>query len=352
MADVSIGTVDRVLHNRGDVSRKNRELITSIIETHGYTPNLNAKSLALKKHFIITVLIPGQEINNPYWKKPAEGLKLATTELKDFNTRIIIFKYNPGEESSFIQGFESMLKQNPDGIIIAPHFHNAAISYVRKCKELNIPVIYLDNNLEEEEGLAYFGQDAFQSGRVAARLMSYHLSKQSTVLIVNPAPNKVVTHHMQRREHGFTDYFHSDVSELNIKIVSVAIDILSENEPFRTMSEAISVHPDTRGIFVTNSRASLLASFISSARQGKTMLIGYDAIRENISYLKKGVIDLLICQKPRMQGYLSAVAMFNFLFTGKQVKKVNYSPIDIIMKENINYYQSYEDIYKPGLPAG
>ena len=49
LANVSIGTVDRVLHNRGEVNPDTRNRVMSFIEELGYTPNLIAKSLALKK---------------------------------------------------------------------------------------------------------------------------------------------------------------------------------------------------------------------------------------------------------------------------------------------------------------
>ncbi len=345
MAKVSIGTVDRVLHNRGEVNRETRDRIMAIVEELKYTPNLIAKSLALKKKHNIAVLIPKAGENNPYWKKPVEGFHLAAAELNDFNTKITLFNYDLGEESSFIKSFEQVLKLHPHGIILAPHFHDAAINLVRKCKDLNIPVIYVDNNLEEEPGLAYFGQDAFQSGKVAAKLMHYSLKRNSKVLIVNIAPNKAITHHMQRREAGLTDYFRTEIVDQNIMTLSVAIDLSVDDEPSSTLRHILLEHPDINGIFVTNSRAHKVAGYLSSTDKDSIMLIGYDTVEENISYMKKGMIDLLICQKPEDQGYLSAMAMFNFLLTGKPTEKINYSPIDIIIKENINYYHINETIY-------
>ena len=70
------------------------------------------------------------------------------------------------------------------------------------------------------------------------------------------------------------------------------------------------------------------------------LLVGYDLIEENIKYLEEGVIDFLICQKPEDQGYRSIQAMFNYILMKKTVERVNYSPIDIIMKENITFYKN------------
>ncbi len=44
-AGVSIGTVDRVLHNRGRVSEETRQRINAIISEEGYQPNPLARHL-------------------------------------------------------------------------------------------------------------------------------------------------------------------------------------------------------------------------------------------------------------------------------------------------------------------
>jgi LacI family transcriptional regulator len=349
LANVSIGTVDRVLHNRGEVNMETRDRVMFIIEKHGYKPNLIAKSLALKKSFHIAVLIPSADEKNPYWAKPVRGFFMAAEELNDFNTRITLYHYDPGDEMSFITETERMLSSHPDGIVLAPHFQNAAKALIRKCKGLDIPVICVDNNLEDEHILAYFGQNAFQSGKVAAKLMNFSLKDGSKVLIVNIAPNKAVTHHMQQREGGFIDYFQTVMPDHHIKTLSVTIDLLAEDEPSCTLRKILSEHRDIRGIFVTNSRAHKVAGAFSSDGKGNIMLVGYDMMEDNVFYLDKGLIDILICQKPENQGYQSVMAMFHFLFTGRQIEKINYSPIDIITKENISYYHSNETICQQGL---
>ena len=40
MAGVSVGTVDRVIHNRGRVSEENRKKVQAILEMVHYQPNL------------------------------------------------------------------------------------------------------------------------------------------------------------------------------------------------------------------------------------------------------------------------------------------------------------------------
>ena len=46
VAGVSKGTVDRVLHNRGEVSAKSKDKVLKVIEELGFKPNLHASLLA------------------------------------------------------------------------------------------------------------------------------------------------------------------------------------------------------------------------------------------------------------------------------------------------------------------
>ena len=48
-AKVSPGTVDRVIHNRGGVSKKTEKIINDLITKHNFKRNIAASVLAKKK---------------------------------------------------------------------------------------------------------------------------------------------------------------------------------------------------------------------------------------------------------------------------------------------------------------
>ena len=49
LAGVSVGTVDRVLHNRPNVSAKARERVEKALKEQNYQPNAYASALAYNK---------------------------------------------------------------------------------------------------------------------------------------------------------------------------------------------------------------------------------------------------------------------------------------------------------------
>jgi LacI family transcriptional regulator len=341
-ANVSVGTVDRVLHNRGEVAAKTRKQVLDIVEELGYTPNLLAKSLALKKTFRIAALIPDSANDNPYWEKPLIGIQQAYSEIKDFHSIVNVYTFDNNSEATFIRSFHAILDEKPDGMVFTPVFFNASLALIEKCDELGIPYVFMDVNIEGCNNLAYFGQNAEQSGYLAAKLMHYMLSAGSHVLVLKPATKEGVTHHLRKREKGFLSFFLSDANRKRILTTSLEIDITSNRNNEESLAKIFSEQRMIDGIFVTNSRVFKVARYMANSNLKEILLIGYDLIEKNLDFLEKGVINFLIGQKPEEQGYKSIQALFNFLLSGKKSEKTNFSPIDIIMKENIDYYKNYK----------
>jgi LacI family transcriptional regulator len=336
MTGVSIGTVDRVLHNRGEVKGDTYERVMSVVRELGYTPNLLAKSLALKKDFHIAALIPEAGSTNPYWRQPLSGILRAKHELKDFNTYITVYGFDLGDARSFLTSYDMAMEGRPQGIVLAPLFQDEALQCLHDCEERQIPVILVDADLENGTRLACFGQDAHRSGEVAARLMHLALPEPAHVLILKMAWNKATTRHMQRREEGFRHGCGNGIKKLNT--TSIDIDLSDPGEPDYSLKQVFGNGSPIDGIFVTNSRAHKVAEWLEKTGHQASFLIGYDLVDENLRYLRNSTIDFLICQKPEEQGYRSMMALYNHLLTTMPVADSQPSPIDILMKENLDSY--------------
>jgi LacI family transcriptional regulator len=340
LANVSIGTVDRVLHNRGEVAETTQQQVLKIIDKLGYTPNLLAKSLASKKKYNIAVLIP-EPSDNLYWEKPLIGIKAAANEINHYNFEISLATFNYNNEKSFIEKAEGILKKQPNGLIFAPVFYDASFKLIKKCEASSIPYVFFDVFIDGCKNLAYFGQDSIKSGYLAAKLMNYNLKKNNAVIyILKPISKSSPTYHLELREKGFKSYF-TETKTGDLNIYSRIIDISSPKNIQKELSDVFTNQkPD--GIFVANSRVQLVAEYIKKYKIENITVIGYDLVGKNADYLENNTITYLICQKPEEQGYKSVISIFNYLMLKKNIEKLNYSPIDIIMKENLEYYRNFK----------
>lgn len=336
-AGISIGTVDRVLHNRGEVKEETRKKVMDIIDEMGYTPNLLAKSLASKKTHHFIAIIPDASDNNPYWRKPMDGILKGASEIKDYNATVETLFFNATDKISFNKACRKSLKVNPAGVVLDPVFKQESYEFTQQLDQQNIPYVYVDTDLEKGNNLSYFGQNAKQSGRVAAKLFNNCLIENSKILILKLANKGVISHHLQKREEGFIEYF-NESNSCSCEIESANIDLLEEGQPGKALQSIFNRKSDVKGIFVPNSRVFHVANWLLKNNKADVFLLGYDLIDQNIEYLNKGVIDYLIGQKPEEQGYNSVLSLFNHVVAKKDVEKTNYSAIDIIIKENIEFY--------------
>lgn len=118
-ADVSVGTVDRVLHNRSNVSQLAKEKVKKALISLNYHPNVYASTLAYNKSYTFVLLMPTHE-SEAYWEEIEQGVNKAMDSLRDFNIDVKFMYYKRFENQSFISQYEACLKEEPNGVIIVP----------------------------------------------------------------------------------------------------------------------------------------------------------------------------------------------------------------------------------------
>jgi LacI family transcriptional regulator len=160
----------------------------------------------------------------------------------------------------------------------------------------------------------------------------------SEALIIKQTSKKIFSRHIEARVKGFLDYFTENNQQ--IRPVIIEIDLQQKSEPEKSLQKAVFENPEIKTVFIPNSRVFLFADFIEKNNLPGYSLTGYDIIEENIAHLEKGNISFLICQKPDIQAYNAIMTLFDHLLTGEEKGQTNFSPIDIINKENIKYYKS------------
>lgn len=336
-ANVSIATVDRVIHKRTGVSLKTRDKINKIITDLDYQPNLLARRLALRKTIRIATLIPKIGGESSFWEAPLRGIEQAEAELRQMGIVVEKFFFDQEDKQSFITQSNELLKNNPDGILIAPSFVDEAIAFTDRCKELHIPFVYINSDIPGQKSLCYIGPDLYRSGYLAGNLISYLIKDNDDILIVNVIKENEDRHHLIRKEEGLRAYFQDHHKSNEIKRLDIKqFDAASINN---ALSNALNENKNIKVLFVTNSRVAAVANYLKE-HQHDVLLVGYDFLKENIEYLNRGLIDFLICQKPVEQAYRGVMSLYQHLAFTATVEEIYLMPIDIITKENYVYYRN------------
>ncbi len=337
-ANISLATVDRVIHNRGGVSKETKEKIERIIKELNYQPNILARRLASPKKIKLATLIPKVSEETDFWESPYQGILMAEAEIRQYGVQIEKYFFDLNDKDTFINQTELILKNQYDGILIAPLFIEESIRFIRILQERNIPFVFINSDIPDYNSLSYIGPDLYQSGYVVAHLVSYLIKESSKIMIVNIAKEIENNHPLLRIEEGFRNY----VSENKKVYIILHVEIKQTNYTSveTSISNVIKKEGNIDVIFVTSSRVFTVANFLEKNDLGKdTLLIGFDFLNENVKYLQKGTIDFLICHKPKEQAYRGINTLFQYLVSDVNIEKINLMPIDIITKENARFYK-------------
>jgi len=338
IANVSIGTVDRVLHNRGEVSQATRDRIQKLLEEHNYKPDIMASSLALKRQVNLAVVMPGAVNDHAFWNLPREGIEHALEELSHYKISIDTFYFDQFSKSDFIRKVKYFPYDRVHGVLFAPVFHEESLEFIQRCRKKKLPVVLFNAMLEDAPVSGYVGQDAFRSGYVAAKLISYGLGQRRDVAIINMSLQKDHYAHIINREMGFRAYFEEHSDRLD-RLVTVDLHG-AEDDVLREKLDETFVHYNVGGLFVTNSRVYKVAGYLADRGMMNVRLVGYDLLPENTGFLKRDYIDFLISQKPEEQAFKGLSSLFRLVAFNREPELKQYMPIDIITRENLCYYQT------------
>lgn len=330
MANVSVGTVDRIIHNRGQVSKENIAKVNAIIKEVGYKKNVLASNLALNKKIKFAILIPRvKEID--YWNYPIIGIEKAIKEIEIFGVSVD-FCFFEDNEVSFLNQAQKVLQEDYDGLVFAPVFHDESVQFLEKYQKKETPVVLIDSNLQEINWHTYIGQDSYQSGFLGGKLISFGCTIPTKILIVNITRNiksTVRTNVNLQRLKGFYDYFEQNTEESLFTFTEIQSGFDTEHFLTKELFEGID------GVFVPNSRAYLIAKFIQDHQLKGIRVVGYELLDQNVEFLNSGVIHFLIHQKPEEQGYLAINHLYKKIVLNENFSSQSHAmPLEIIVKEN------------------
>jgi LacI family transcriptional regulator len=334
-AGVSIGTVDRVIHNRGRVSKQTEETIRRIIAEDDYRPNVFASHLSLSKQYTFAALSPRPEQDSRYWELPVRGIRKAERELKAYGVRIRYFHFDKYSESSFWRAGERTLRNRRelDGLVIAPVLSKAAERFLEQVPE-DLPYVFIDSYVPKTRCLSSIGQNPYRSGALAAKLMDLLVNGRGTVAVFRVLPQD---YHIDDRVNGFCAHFKG---RKGIKLLVVDADIERDASVFsHRTSEILSENSNVRGIFIPNASGHQIAESLKDRSDAaRVHLIGYDLVEDNLAHLRSGRIDFIISQRPEVQGYQAVQFLHHHLALRNPVPGSLTLPLDIVTRENIDDY--------------
>lgn len=337
-AGTSVGTVDRVLHGRPNVSKSAREKIEKALQEMDYKANMYASALARNRSYNFVLLIPQYEAE-AYWAEIEKGTVEACEARRDFHIHVDIIQFDRFSNESFLQQCRHCLEAKPDGVVLVPSEIATTQAFTNRLHDLDIPFVLLDSNMPELRPLAFFGQDSQRSGYFAARILMLVANAEKEVLVMRLTKGgNLVSRQQENREVGFRRFMEQHHPDITITTLDLPIGRTQE-EYNGYLADLLDKHPNIHYCITFNSKAYILGEYILAAHRSDLHAMGYDMLARNAQCLRQGSVSFLVAQHAFVQGYSCLEALFRAIVLKKEITYENYMPIELITPENVDFYR-------------
>lgn len=327
---LSIGTVDRALHDRPGVNPMTRTRVLSMAQTMGYRPNVAARHLKLKRKLRISVHLP-KEIAS-FFDAVREGIREAAGPFE--STIDVQFRSYPRLAEGDVELFEQALQDGTNGIILTPGHPAALKSWIRKAARQKVPVVCVATDAPGTERLTSISTDPYTGGAVAAELLARCTPHRGSVLVVT---GDLSTNDHAEKVRGFKDSLAKIETPLKLARIMEAHD--DSEEAYRRTKEFLSIQPDLRAVYVSTANSiPVLRALDEEGLLPRTTVVTTDLFPALVPFIRSGKVIGTVYQRPRAQGRMAFQALYKFLVEGACPQVRHWLPPHIILRSNLELF--------------
>lgn len=332
-AQVSRGTVDRVLNNRSYVKDEVRVRVLDAIRDLGYgSPRENhiQKLSALLEPLKLGVLLPNW---GGYFRDEIDsGIQRASRDLGEFHTEIALRRCRTDIPAEAIDLLEELVNEGCKGLAVCGETDPAIQQRLAALGEAGIPCITFNSDLPESGRLCFIGEDIDQAGRVAGELMGKCVPSDGQILAM--VGNLKFDGHRRRLE-GFC----KRLAELGFGEDQILIaETFNDYAMTRQIVEETLLHnEDLRGIYMANLSITACAEAVHAAgKTGQIRIVCHDVDESTRQLLQSGRVDFAIPQDMEQQGYMPLILLRELLQKGMQPTSDRFETrITVVCRENL-----------------
>lgn len=310
---VSVGTVDRALHDKRDISPATRARVLAEAERLGYQPNLSARFLRNRKQMQIVVLLP--ERSSSFWETLRDGLREAAAALAPCPR--LVFRTYAGAWTP-----EWVLAERADddisGIIVAPGDATALAAQLQSVTRRSVPVAYVADDVAAGTPTLSVSVASSTVGALAGELVGRFVPGGGSVAVVT-ASTRTRDHAEQMR--GFA----SSLALIGggVKLATVLECNGDEGDTSRRIRELLRAHPRLKGLYVSSPDAlPVLRAAAYDGRLATLAVVATDLSPEIVPWIRSGKVAATIYQRPLTQGH----TVLRLLYQYVQAKALPPSP--------------------------
>lgn len=314
-AGVSRGTVDRVLHDRGNVNKDVLKKVQMALKELDYRPNAIGRALAMqKKNIRLGIIIP----ENPgfFRDEIQRAAAMAEEEYKDLGVEIQVAWCNALKPEQYVKAIDAMLSRGFCGFAVCAQNSQMLIDKINQLKEQEVPVITVNSDIPDSERTCFIGEDAIRCGRAAAEIICKYRKPGEEILVLGGIPE--FTGH-QDRLRGFETY----MKEQGISKSEYRVVYTYEKYEFayEQLEIVFSKEPQIGCIYLAVESTAAYRDVLAMCKEkARPFVVCHDTADHTLKALKDGLVDFTIDQDVYAQGYRPLQMLVDHFLYGKGIE--------------------------------
>lgn len=229
---------------------------------------------------------------------------------------------------------ESLIERRVDGIAISVNDPDALKGAIDKAIGAGIPVVTFDSDAPQSKRISFYGTNNYGSGEIFGQHLLKTLGRKGKIAVLTGTPGAL---NLEERIQGLRDY----IKEYpDIRIVSTQACYDDINKAVSQMEAVQQAHKDLNGWILVGGWGLFTPppGPFANVKAGELTVLSFDALPEQLDYVRQGYVQLLIGQKLWGWGYHSVHMLYEIVKEKKKLPAVIDSGVDIVTKENVEEY--------------
>ena len=325
---ISIGTVDRALHERSGVSLKTKARVLQMAEQLGYKPNLAAQALKLNRRLEIAVVLPKQISH--FFDPLRAGIRSAADATVGMHVNVTFHEY-PRMGQGDLELLEDRLKDQCDGIIFTPGNPRRLDPIIRRLTSQGAAMLCVASDAPASTRIGLVSAHAYTSGAIAAELLAFRLPRKTHVATIT---GELTTLDHAEKLRGFAATLAMIAPQL-----SLLPAVESHERPKEAYRQTIALlHGETKpqGLYISTANSiPVLKALEEEGLLGKIQVVATDLFQELVPLIETGKVLATLYQRPFTQGKVAFESLLTYLLEDKKTSPMIRLAPHIIFRSNL-----------------
>jgi ribose transport system substrate-binding protein len=287
---------------------------------------------AAKTDNTLRIAVIGKSSNNPVFLAARTGAEAAARALGDSNHINVEIRWmTPPTEDGQVQAqrIQQAVNDGDDAILISCSDAGKVTGAINDAVDRGVAVMTFDSDAPQSRRFAYYGVDDIKTGQQTMAELATVMGGKGKVAILagnQNAPN------LQHRVQGAKD---EAAKHPGMSIVGVFNHVETPQDASAEVVRVDNAYPDIQGWAMIGGWPLFAQSLLTDANFAKLKVVSVDALPDELAYVDKGIVPVLLAQPVYLWGYEGVRTIIDKVHNKKNVPQIIPMELVRVTKANL-----------------